>query len=152
VNRKRVHRLYRLEGLSLRRKRPRRHVTAARRLERATAAGPNEQWSMDFVSDALFDGRPFRALAVVDCHSRECLAIVPRVSFRAYQVVEVLDRLVRERGKPKRVFCDNGPEFAGRMLDQWAHLNGVKINFSRPGRPTDNAHIEAFKVISRVVV
>ena len=104
---------------------------------------------MDFVSDALFDGRPFRALAVVDCQSRECLGIVPRVSFRAYQVVEVLDRLLRERGKPRRTFCDNGPEFAGRMLDQRAHRNGVELDFSRPGKPTDNAFIESFNARRR---
>lgn len=99
---------------------------------------------MDFMPDALFDGRPIRILTVVDCHSRESLAIVPRSNFRAYQVVEVLDRLVREHGKPKSLRCDNGPEFAGRMLDQWAYLNRVEIDFSRPGKPTDNAYIEAF--------
>ena len=87
---------------------------------------------------------PFRLVTVVDCHSRESLAIVPRLNFRAFRVVEVLDRLARERGKPKTIRCDNGPEFAGRMLDQWAYLNGVEIDFSRPGKPTDNAFIEAF--------
>ena len=66
------------------------------------------------------------------------------MSFRAFQVVEVLDRLARQRGKPKTLKVDNGPEFAGRMLDQWAYLNGVEIDFSRPGKPTDNGHIEAF--------
>ena len=95
------------------------------------------------MSDALFDGRPFRILTIVDCHSRESLAIIPRPNFRAHQVVEVLDRLVRHRGKPSSLRCDNGPEFAGRMLDQWAYLNGVEIDFSRPGKPTDNAFIEA---------
>lgn len=66
------------------------------------------------------------------------------MNFRAYQVTEVLDRLARERGRPKSLRVDNGPEFAGRMLDQWAYLNGVEIDFSRPGKPTDNAYIEAF--------
>ena len=96
------------------------------------------------LADALFDGRPFRLLTVVDCHSRESLAIVPRVNFRAFQVVEVLDRLARERGRPKAIRYDNGPEFAGWMLDQGAYPNGVEIDFSRPGKPTDNAFIEAF--------
>ena len=105
---------------------------------------------MDFVSDRLFDERPFRVLTVVDCHTREALAIAPRASFRAYQVVEVLDRLARERGKPSSLRVDNGPEFAGRMLDQWAYLNGVEIDFSRPGRPTDNAFIEAFNARLRI--
>ena len=99
---------------------------------------------MDFMADHLFDGRPFRILTVVDCHTREALSIAPRVNFRAYQVVEALDELVRARGRPKSLRVDNGPEFAGRMLDQWAYLNGVEIDFSRPGKPTDNAFIEAF--------
>ena len=100
---------------------------------------------MDFMSDGLFDGRPFRILTVVDCHTREALSIVARVNFRAFQVVEVLDELVRVRGRPKSLRVDNGPEFAGRMLDQWAYLKGVELDFSRPGKPTDNAYIEAFK-------
>ena len=66
------------------------------------------------------------------------------MNFRAYQVTEVLDRLARERGRPKSLRVDNGPEFAGRMLDQWAYLKGVEIDFSRTGKPTDNAYIEAF--------
>ena len=97
---------------------------------------------MDFMSDQLFDGRPFRILAEVDCHTRESLAIVPGASFRAFQVVEVLDRLVAERGGPRVIKVDNGPEFAGKMLDQWAYLNRVELDFSRPGKPTDGAHIE----------
>ena len=99
---------------------------------------------MDFVSDQLFDGRPIRILAVLDAHTREALSIVPRANFRAFDVVAELTRLARERGRPKTLKVDNGPEFAGRLLDQWAHLNGVEIDFSRPGKPTDNARIEAF--------
>ncbi len=99
---------------------------------------------MDFVADQLFDGRPIRILAVLDAHTREALSIVPRANFRAFDVVSELTRLARERGRPKTLKVDNGPEFAGRLLDQWAHLNGVEIDFSRPGKPTDNAHIEAF--------
>ena len=81
---------------------------------------------------------------MIDGHTREALATVPRVSFRAYQVVEVLDRLAAGRGRPKSLRVDNGPEFAGKVLDQWAYLNGVEIDFSRPGKPTDNGPIEAF--------
>lgn len=103
--------------------------------------GPNEVWAMDFMSDQLFDGRPFRILTVVDCHTREALSTVPRVSFRAYQVVEALDELVRVRGRPKSLRVDNGPEFAGRALDQWAYLNGVELDFSRPGKPTERARV-----------
>jgi putative transposase len=97
---------------------------------------------MDFIADQLFDGRSFRMLTIVDCHTREALAIARRTNFRAFQVVAVLDQLIRSRGKPQSLRVDNGPEFAGRMLDQWAYLNGVEIDFSRPGKPTDNAFIE----------
>ena len=99
---------------------------------------------MNFMSDQLFDGRPIRILTIVDVHTREGLSTTPRASFRAARVVEVLDQLVRVRGKPESLRVDNGPEFAGRLLDHWAHLNKVKIDFSRPGKPTDNALIEAF--------
>jgi len=144
VNHKRVYRLYSEEGLSIRTKLPRRKRAWRYRTGRPAIAAPNDVWAMDFMSDALFDSRPFRLLTVVDCCSREGLATVPRANFRAFHVVEVLDRLVLNRGKPKTIRVDNGPEFAGRLLDQWAYLNGVELDFSRPGTPTDNAFIEAF--------
>jgi putative transposase len=144
VNHKRVYRLYNEEGLSIRAKLPRRKRAWRYRAGRSQIISPNDVWAMDFMSDALFDGRPFRLLTVVDCCSREGLATVPRATFRAFNVVEVLDRLAAERGKPKTIRVDNGPEFAGRLLDQWAYLNGVELDFSRPGTPTDNAFIEAF--------
>lgn len=144
MNHKRTYRLYREEGLSIRPKVPRRKRACRYRQGRPEVGGPNEVWAMDFVSDQLFDGRPFRILTVVDCHTREALSTVPRVSFRAYQVVEALDELVQARGRPRSLRVDNGPEFAGRALDQWAYLNGVELDFSRPGKPTDNAYIEAF--------
>ena len=97
VNVKRVHRLYRMEGLNLRAKRPRRHVMAARRLERSLASRPNEIWAMDFVSDALFDGKRFRALTVVDAYTRECLAIRVDQGIKGEQVVDVMNRLLFER-------------------------------------------------------
>jgi putative transposase len=144
VNHKRIYRLYRDEGLAIRPKTPRRRRSCRYREARPEAGAPNEVWAMDFVSDALFNGSRFRLLTVVDCHSREALAIVPRVSFPAFGVVEVLDRLARERGAPRTIRCDNGPEFAGRALDQWAYFNQVELDFSRPGKPTDNAYIESF--------
>jgi len=143
VNKKRIYRLYREEGLIIRSKLPKRKRAWRYRSDRPIAGGPNEIWAMDFMADQLFDGRSFRILTIVDCHTREALAIAPRVNFRAFQVVDVLDQLVRSRGKPQSLRVDNGPEFAGRMLDQWAYLNGVEIDFSRPGKPTDNAFIEA---------
>ena len=144
INAKRVSRLYNEEGLSIRPKTPRRRRSTRYRAGRPEIERPNDCWAMDFMSDSLFDGRAFRILTIVDCHSRESLATVPRPSFRAHQVVEILNGLIRTRGKPHAIRCDNGPEFAGRVLDQWAYWHGVELDFSRPGKPTDNAYIEAF--------
>jgi len=144
VNAKRIYRLYKEEGLVIRVKMPRRKRSCRYRGERAGISEPNQTWAMDFMSDRLFDGRPLRILTIVDCHSRESLAIEPRARFRAFHVVEVLDALFRERGLPKTIRCDNGPEFAGRVLDQWAFFNQVELDFSRPATPTDNAYIESF--------
>ncbi|KTR02966.1 hypothetical protein NS365_20085 [Aureimonas ureilytica] len=144
INHKRVYRLYSEEGLSIRTRSPKRRRSSRYRVGRATAEHANEVWSMDFVSDRLFDDRPFRILTILDCHTREALATCARTNFRAYQVAEELDRLVALRGKPASIRVDNGPEFAGRMLDQWAYLNKVELDFSRPGKLDDNAFIEAF--------
>lgn len=143
VNRKRVYRLYKEEGLNIRARTPRRRRSCRYRGERPEIGAVNEVWAMDFMADALFDGRPFRLLTIVDCHSRESLAIYPKPALRAPDVIEILDRLVAERGAPKSIRVDNGPEFAGRMMDQWAYFNGVELDFSRPGKPTDNSFIES---------
>ena len=144
VNHKRIYRLYCEEGLHLRRKRLRRHVSAAHREERAVASRANESWSMDFVSDALFNGKRLRALTVVDNFTRQCLAIEVDKGIRGEQVVSVLETIAARVGLPKTIFCDNGPEFISRTLDKWAHNNTVTLNFSRPGKPTENAIIESF--------
>ena len=107
VNHKRVYRIYREEGLNLRRKRPRRHVSGSRRMDRPKVECPNACWSMDFVADSLFDGRRFRALTIVDNYSRECLAIEAGQSIKGQDVAAVMVRLVQERGVPDRIQCDN---------------------------------------------
>lgn len=149
ANHKRVYRLYKQEGLVIRPKTPRRKRSCRYRGERPEISAPNQTWAMDFMSDTLFDGRRYRVLTIVDCHSRESLAIEPRQSFRAFHVMEALDRIARERGLPKTIRCDNGPEFAGRVLDQWAFFNQVQLDFSRPATPTDNAFIESFNASVR---
>ncbi len=112
---------------------------------RIVLTGPNQSWSMDFVSDALFDGRKFRALTVVDNHIRECLAIELAQSLTGDDVVRVLTNIVKERRQyPLRIQTDNGPEFVSLALDKWAYENGVTLDFSRPGKPTDNPFIESF--------
>jgi putative transposase len=99
---------------------------------------------MDFVSDSLFDGRRFRAFTLVENFSRECLAIRAAPKLLGSDVAEVLDQVAEKRGKPMRIFLDNGPEFISKALDLWAYQAGVTLDFSRPGKPTDNAYIESF--------
>lgn len=144
VNHKRLYRLYCEEGLSIRTRSPKRRRSCRYRSGRSEVGAMNDVWAMDFMSDRLFDGKPFRILTIVDCYTREALATSARTNFRAYQVIDELDRLARIRGRPRNIRVDNGPEFTGRLLDQWAYLNKVELDFSRPGKPTDNAYIEAF--------
>jgi putative transposase len=144
-NHKRTSRIYKEEGLNLRSKRPRRKKSAAHRLERPVLTELYQVLSMDFVSDALFDGRKFRALTIVDNYSRECLAIPSGKSLKGVDVVATLKRLKKERGiVPKRIQTDNGPEFTSKEMGQWAYENKVTMDYSRPGRPTDNPFVESF--------
>lgn len=150
VNHKRVYRLYREEGLGLRKKPPRRRVACLKREERPTATRKNECWSMDFVSDQLYDGRRIRVLTLVDNHTRESLALHVGQSIRGRDVVEVLRRATMKHGIPEAIRVDNGPEFISKDVDMWAYWNHVKLDFSRPGKPTDNAFIEAFNARFRM--
>ena len=99
---------------------------------------------MDFVADQLADGRRFRSLTVVDIYTRECLAIESEQRLKGEDVVMVLNRIKIHRGVPKMLHCDNGSEFSSQAMDLWAYQNGVRIAFSRPGKPTDNAFVESF--------
>lgn len=144
ANHKRVYRLYKQAGLNLRRKRPRRRKAAAHRLERPVLTAPNQCWSMDFVADALFDGRRFRALTVVDNFTKESLAIEVDQQLKGEDVVAVVERLKHQRGVPQRIQTDNGSEFISIAMDRWAYDHGVTMDFSRPGRPTDNPFVESF--------
>ena len=141
-NHKRIRRLYRAEGLAVRR-RARKRVAVAR-VERPAAAAPNERWAMDFVRDTLSTGRAFRALTVVDTCTREALAVEVDVGLSGERVAAVLDRVGAGRGLPNAIVCDNGPEFRGRALDAWAAARGVALEFIRPGRPVENAFAESF--------
>jgi putative transposase len=143
VNHKRVYRLYCLEGLSVRSKVRKKRASALRPLL-PVAQAPNEQWSMDFMSDSLATGQCFRLLTLVDNMSRESPAIEVDRSLTGQRVVAVLQRLAAQRGLPQVLQVDNGPEFTSQALDAWAHRHGVKLAFSRPGTPTDNPFIEAF--------
>jgi putative transposase len=143
VNHKRVYRLYRQEGLAVRRKHRKRLASALRTVLPPPTA-PNERWSMDFVADALMDGRRLRAFNVVDDFTRECLAIEVDSSLPGLRVARVLERIGATRPLPKFIICDNGPEFTGSDFDAWAHRRGVRVHFIRPGKPVENAYAESF--------
>ena len=120
VNRKRVRRLYRLDGLQ-------------------------ERWSMDFVHDQLADGRPFRVLTVVDQWSRQSPILEPALGIGGRDVAAVLDRAIGTGPAPRSITVDHGTEFMSRPLEDWAYQRGIALDFIRPGKPVENAHIESFK-------
>ena len=139
-----VERLYREEGLTLHQRRKRRRRVAEHRRERFHPTGPNQVWSMDFVADQLADGKRFRSLTIVDIYTRDCLAIESEQRLKGEDVVLALNRIKIQRGVPKFLYCDNGSEFSSHAMDLWAYQNGVRMAFSRPGKPTDNAFVESF--------
>lgn len=143
VNHKRVHRLYRRAGLALRR-RARKKRTREARAPMGAATRVNQRWSMDFMRDTLASGRAFRTFNVVDDMSRLNHAIEVDFSLPGRRVTRTLDAVAAVHGYPEEVVCDNGPEFRGRALDQWAYEHGVRLRFIDPGRPVQNAIVESF--------
>jgi putative transposase len=138
------YRLYRELGLQLRDKTPKRRVKAKLREDRTDACQINETWAMDFVHDQLATGRKIRVLTIVDIFSRFSPAVDPRFSYRGEDVVLTLERICKAIGYPKTIRVDQGSEFVSRDLDIWAYQKGVVLDFSRPGKPTDNSFIESF--------
>jgi putative transposase len=144
INHKRVYRLYRAEGLTVRRRNKRKRVTAVLRVAPARPWRRGEAWAMDFMLDTLADGRRFRTLNILDIVSRECLTIEVDTSLPGQRVVRALNQLVAWCGAPKQITIDNGPEFAGQALDAWAYAHGVALDFIEPGKPSQNGHMESF--------
>ncbi len=144
VNAKRIYRLYKELSLQLRNKTPKRRVKAKLRDDRCAAIETNATWAMDFVHDQLATGRKIRVLTVVDSFSRFSPAVDPRFSYRGEDVVLTLERICKVVGYPKSIRVDQGSEFISRDFDLWAYQNGVVLDFSRRGKPTDNAFIESF--------
>jgi putative transposase len=144
INRKRVHRLYRLEGLQVRMRVRRRKHMALHRGPAPMPDGPRERWSMDFVHDALADGRPFRVLTVVDQWSRQSPMLEVATSISGHAVGEALDRALVGPHVPRSITVDHGTEFMSRALEDWAYRRGVQLDFIRPGKPVENAFIESF--------
>jgi putative transposase len=144
INAKRVHRLYRLEGLQMRHKPPRRRVMAKLREDRSPATGPNQVWAMDWMHDELFDGRLIRVLTVVDTSSRLCPVLWVCRAATAMEVIAALEGACGRHGRPGTIRLDQGCRFTSKELDLWAYARGMVLDFSRPGKPADNAYAESF--------
>ena len=143
INPKRTERVYREENLSLRVRRCKKMASHGR-VEIHGAESINELWAMDFLQDALFNGRRIRVLAIIDTFTRECLRVEVDTSIRGQRVVTALSQIAPMRGLPENIIVDNGPEFISNVLDAWAYELTVKLHFIRPGKPVDNAFIESF--------
>jgi putative transposase len=144
VNKKRIYRWYRLEGLQIRMRTRRRKHMCLHRGPVPTAQRTHERWSMDFVHDQMFDGKPFRVLTVIDQFSRQSPLLEPRCSFGGQDVAEALDRAIERAGTPISITVDHGTEFTSKALEEWAYRRGVKLDFIHPGKPTENGYIESF--------
>jgi len=142
-NHKRIHRIYKEEGLQVR-KRRRKRARTKRSFELLPSDGPNQRWSMDFMHDSTASGRKLRILNVVDDYTREALWMEVSTSISGQHVARVLDRLIELRGKPKNLLTDNGPEFAGTALDAWTYERKINHQFIQPGKPNQNAYVESF--------
>ena len=143
VNHKKIRRIYAEEQLHLRTKKRKKRASHLR-IVLPPPTNPNERWSMDFVADNLLDGRRIRILTVVDQLSRECPLLEPDFSLSGTKVANALDRVSKEIGYPQSITVDNGSEFYSKAMDLWAHQNNVKLDFIRPGKPTENGFIESF--------
>ena len=149
INAKRVYRLYMQEGLGLRIKKPKRRRSAVARVALPEPTGPNQIWSMDFVSDELGWGQRFRVLTLVDHFTRESPVLEVGVGMSGQLVSEVLDKVALVYGLPEVIRVDNGPEFTSKAFDKWAYENGVRLDFISPGKPVENAFIESFNASLR---
>jgi putative transposase len=143
MNHKKFRRLYREERLQVRRRSGRKRALGTR-APMALPQGPNQRWSLDFLSDAFADGRRFRILAIVDDFTRECLTLVPDTSLPGLRVVRELDILIAARGRPTMCVSDNGTELTGTAILRWSQETRVEWHYIAPGKPQQNAFIESF--------
>ena len=142
VNEKRIYRLYREEGLMVRRLK-RKRVVRERSAEVLLSA-PNQEWALDFVSDALATGRALRGLTILDSYTRVSPAIEVATGICSRKVTRTLERIIGERGKPQSLRCDNGPEFTSRHFLGWCEEQGITVIHIQPGKPMQNGHVESF--------
>jgi len=143
MNHKKLYRLYREEGLAVRRRRGRKRATGTR-APMTLPQGPNQRWSTDFLADVLAWGRRFRILAIVDDVTREALALVADTSIGGRRVVRELDALIARRGRPAMIVSDNGTEFTSRAVLEWINRTGLEWHYIAPGKPVQNAVVESF--------
>lgn len=143
MNHKKLRRLYREERLQVRRRGGRKRALGTR-APMALPQGPNQRWSLDFLSDAFADGRRFRILAIVDDFTRECLALVPDTSLPGQRVVRELDAVIVSRGRPAMCVSDNGTELTGTAILRWSQETRVEWHYIAPGKPMQNGYIESF--------
>lgn len=142
VNHKRVWRIYREAGLCVKRRKRKRLVRIGAPLEVLSAA--NQQWALDFASDAIATGRAIRVLSIIDAFTRECLALEVDTSFASQRVTRVLEQIIAVRGLPRSIRCDNGPEFTSRHFLAWCIERRIHLVHIQPGRPMQNGHVESF--------
>lgn len=143
VNHKKLRRLYREERLQVRRRGGRKRALGTR-APLAMPQGPNQRWSLDFVSDTLTDSRRFRMLTVVDDFTRECLTLVADTSLSGLRVGRELDAIIARRGRPLSIVSDNGTELTSMAILRWSQETQIDWHYIAPGKPTQNAFIESF--------
>lgn len=143
VNYKRVERLYGLEQLHIRRRR-RKKIPVSERQPLMRPGAANEVWSMDFVFDRVASGRMIKCLVIVDDATHESVAIVPEYTIGGNHLTRILDGICSQRGTPAVIRTDNGPEFIGKAMLNWAHRQGVTLRLIEPGKPNQNAYVESF--------
>ena len=142
-NHKRVYRIYRELELNLRIK-PKKRIVREKPEPLAVPQAINQCWSMDFMHDQLADGRSFRLFNLIDDFNREAVAMDIDLSLPAERVVRALDQVIEWRGKPQAIRSDNGPEYIGKTLTDWAQRNGVRLQYIQPGKPQQNAYVERY--------
>ncbi len=142
-NHKRVYRIYRELELNMRIK-PKKRIVREKPEPLSVPTASNKTWSMDFMHHELDDGRSFRLLNINDDFNREALAIEVDFSLPSERTTRVLDQIIEWRGKPKRIRCDNGPEYIAHNMIKWAENNGITLDYIQPGNPQQNAYIERY--------
>ena len=142
-NHKRIERVYKTMGLN-KRKRTRKRVPARVKQPLVVPAAPNETWSMDFMHDTLMNGRKFRVLNIIDDFNREALKIEPYFSISSQRVIAILERVLLEKGKPKAIRVDNGPEFISSAMHEWCIDKSIRLQFIQPGKPMQNGYVDRF--------